>query len=537
MNFETVLKKIKSLKKPSEEQSAVGRWLWEGTGCARIVAVAGSGKTTALVFLAEVLAHLDPSLTCLVLVFGRPNADEMAPKFKKVRPYKTITGTFHSIGFGAYRRWAQGSGIRNVQIDKQKVYRIIDHMFETGVINEFEKRAYSMFAKRLIGLAKSAGVTHLVPDENQIWIDFCEVHDVDVEEEGATRERGIEIAREVLRRNNEMLNVVDFDDMLYMPLIHNCSFFKNDIVMGDEWQDTNAVQRALVARMLKKGGRLIVVGDPHQAIYFFRGATADAMDISAEKYNMDLFGLTYSFRCPKAVVRYVQQYVSHIKAHPKAIEGAVSHFTVDKTGKAILRDYFEPEKTRVFEGFKPTDTILCRNGAPIIELAYRFIRMGIGCRILGRDIGEGLKSLVKKLNAKDIDELIVKLEKWYKRESEAALSKGDEGKVNRLEDKFLSLKSIMDHLNEDSRTIDGLNNQIDNLFDDATNGGILTLCTAHKAKGKEWDRVFIYRPELMPSKWARSKVQLEQEKNLQYVAGTRAKNELVLLPEKFQLSE
>jgi superfamily I DNA/RNA helicase len=56
--------------------------------------------------------------------------------------------------------------------------------------------------------------------------------------------------------------------------------------------------------------------------------------------------------------------------------------------------------------------------------------------------------------------------------------------------------------------------------------GCLTLCTVHKAKGLEWNRVYILDEFLMPSKYARQAWQQQQETNLQYVAVTRAKQEL-----------
>jgi len=52
------------------------------------------------------------------------------------------------------------------------------------------------------------------------------------------------------------------------------------------------------------------------------------------------------------------------------------------------------------------------------------------------------------------------------------------------------------------------------------------LSTVHKAKGLEANRVFIIRPDLMPLPNSRG-WQAAQEKNLHYVAVTRAKYELV----------
>jgi DNA helicase-2/ATP-dependent DNA helicase PcrA len=51
--------------------------------------------------------------------------------------------------------------------------------------------------------------------------------------------------------------------------------------------------------------------------------------------------------------------------------------------------------------------------------------------------------------------------------------------------------------------------------------------TVHRAKGQETDRVWILRPDLLPMKLPKmTDEQKQQERNLHYVAITRAKHEL-----------
>ena len=52
------------------------------------------------------------------------------------------------------------------------------------------------------------------------------------------------------------------------------------------------------------------------------------------------------------------------------------------------------------------------------------------------------------------------------------------------------------------------------------------MSTIHKSKGLEADNIFIIEPQLMPAKWAQQEWEFEQEKNLDYVARTRAKHNL-----------
>lgn len=86
------------------------------------------------------------------------------------------------------------------------------------------------------------------------------------------------------------------------------------------------------------------------------------------------------------------------------------------------------------------------------------------------------------------------------------------------------------NLKETERTVPALVRKIEGLFSDDEEEGrkVLTLATLHKLKGAEYDRVFFYRPELCPSKWARQEWQQLQEQNLMYVGFTRARLELMI---------
>jgi hypothetical protein len=66
--------------------------------------------------------------------------------------------------------------------------------------------------------------------------------------------------------------------------------------------------------------------------------------------------------------------------------------------------------------------------------------------------------------------------------------------------------------------------KLEKIFSDNSDG--ICLSTIHKSKGLEADRVFIIHEDLMPSKHAVKDWEKEQEKNLMYVAYTRAKSVL-----------
>lgn len=90
----------------------------------------------------------------------------------------------------------------------------------------------------------------------------------------------------------------------------------------------------------------------------------------------------------------------------------------------------------------------------------------------------------------------------------------------------MALEEISRGLN----TSDELIEKIVSLFSNQKISGI-ELSTIHKAKGLESNNVFICCPSLLPSKNAKEDWEIEQERNLEYVAYTRAKENLSFLDE------
>ena len=76
-------------------------------------------------------------------------------------------------------------------------------------------------------------------------------------------------------------------------------------------------------------------------------------------------------------------------------------------------------------------------------------------------------------------------------------------------------------------SLDDLRKFIESIFADDV-AGVVTLCTVHRSKGREYPRVFLlHHHKLFPSPWAKQDWEKAQESNLEYVAITRAQNTLV----------
>src|SRR5690606_12229673 len=83
--------------------------------------------------------------------------------------------------------------------------------------------------------------------------------------------------------------------------------------------------------------------------------------------------------------------------------------------------------------FKFGDAVACRNMAPLMAVAYRLISKGIGVQVLGRDVGAGIKNLLKKLAGRSnisIQELEHRIQDWAAREAAEFRSKGQVHRID-----------------------------------------------------------------------------------------------------------
>ncbi len=508
---------------PSPYQSGFFHWIDKGQGSCVLVAVAGSGKTTSVI---EGLAFVPHGQSVILLAFNTAIAKELtervaarfaelskAGKHAEAARYSTqyVTAkTFHALGFGVIRKYLEKKGVRMGNPDGNKV-RALAREYLGADSAEYEM--YADYSVKLVGLAKGQGIGCLVPDVDSAWYDLAGHHDLYLDDEKATEERAVTIARELLRRSNDVAlkGILDFDDMLYLVCKWSLRLWQNDWIFVDEAQDTNPVRRALAKLALRPGGRLVAVGDPCQAIYGFTGASHDAIDLIKHEFNAAELPLTVCYRCATDIVAEAKTIVSHIEAFSGAQKGKVETL---KLNEALSH-------------LGAHDAILCRQTAPLIKLAYTLIGQGTACRVMGRDIGVGLVSLVKRAKAKGLEQLETKLEAYREREMAKFTAKGQEQKADAINDRVSSIFTVIESLDENHRTIPALIEAINGLFSDTN--GCLTLGTVHKSKGKEWPTVAILEPELMPSKFARQDWQYQQEKNLMYVAYTRAMSHLIFL--------
>jgi len=482
-------------------------------------ALAGTGKTTTAIGGLNWLRGIQPEYTpspqqqavwdalaaeqykavCCV-AFNKSIATELQSRV----PEGVDAMTMHSMGMKAVREQ-----FGRIQVSSWRVTDIISEITETDV-RELRKFNNDMLkgTERLVGLCKLSLIDETDTDLENILDGLCSHYDVEL---NGSRDEVYELVPKVLARCKEVDKDkrIDFNDMIWLPVVLSLPVKRYDLLIVDEAQDLNKCQQALA---YKAGSRLMFVGDVNQAIYGFAGADAESMnrleaELGATDRGVTVLPLTVTRRCSKAVVADAQAYVPTFEAHESNLTGSVSEVSED----------------RYVDLVQDGDMIVCRVNAPLVSQCFRFIADGRKANIQGRDIGQGLVRLIKKQKCADDDMggLMDKLSTWYFQEclKEAAKKNPSDARLIALEDRYKCLTVFCDN----ATTVSGVITKIEDVFSDDKGEGI-RLSSIHKAKGLESDRVFFFRTKDAPcphpmakQAWAK-----EQERNLCYVAITRA---------------
>lgn len=482
--------------KPTAEQERIFMFTKKRPENILIKAYAGAGKTTTIV---EAVKLLPTDKSIMFLAFNKHIKEELATKLPEhVRCYTT-----YGLGMSAIKR---KYGDR-IQFDEFKADKIILKKSKSWGLDE-ELKSDEEVSIYLNNMKKLCNLCRLTLTIKPQYIPYIsERYDIPL-----NKPKDIKRVLKVLDFMSTDRKTFDYTDMIFLPAIDNSIwFFPQDYVFVDEVQDLNRCQIRIIEKVLKKDklskklqGRLISVGDFFQGIYGFNAADEKSFQWFEKFPNTKVLPLSVSFRCSQAVIKKAQEIVPDIKALPNAPEGSV-------------RD------GNVLEEARSGDFILCRTTMPLVKLFFQFLTEHKKAVIKGSDIGVHLIELIGKIN--NIDKLVnfweTELKSFRKDlKKEGVLNPNEHSGYTALEDKVMTLL----FLTRISDSILDLKHKIKSIFTDDIQG--IVLSTVHKIKGLEANRVFIIRPDLLPMQTAKP-WQHAQEKNLQYVAYTRAKLDLI----------
>lgn len=452
-----------------------------------INALAGAAKTSTLVMI----AHALPMEPMLSLAFNKRIATEMADRL----PGHVMCKTLNAIGHGV---WAQASSKR-LTLNTKKSYEILKGLVD-GLRRTDKSEAYDTFSEtlKLIGAAKLAGY---IPEKSPAGRRLISCDDFWASLDEDTEEVSRDLVDRALMESitQAYRGIIDFDDQIYMSTLFGGTFPKFPLVLVDEAQDLSAINHAMLEKLVVT--RLIAVGDPWQSIYAFRGALSTSMATLRDRFKMREMSLSISFRCPRAIVERARFRAPHMQYPDWAIQGEVSAPT-------------EWTHTDIPDG----GAVICRNNAPLFRLAFSLIRAGRGVTVVGSDIGPALVKALKKLGPEDMtyEQTLKAIDAWEVerlRKAKAKAATKDKAECLRV---FLTVGG----------SLAGAIAYAESIF---KNAGPIQLLSGHKSKGLEYNHVFHLDPSRIPSPFAESLDELEQEQNIRYVIETRAKQTLTLI--------
>lgn len=520
-------------------------------------ALAGSGKSTTACMLSEHSKTSD-----LYIAFNASVVEEFK---KKIKNPKTKVMTMHSLaysimlynveqeskdsgekpkGFGSQR------SKRTVSLDNFKPHKILDEEITKryGRYIEFAKRVflkdnyinlYNLCRLTLTDMSSNKDVSRLINDHVLFLYYGDEGYSApDISEITST----LKILDTKSKQQFETQGVIDFTDMLWITFnklkydnweVPYWALYTN--IYCDEVQDFSNIQLNFLKFIKRTKGRYVFIGDFHQAIYNFAGANAQAFNQIPKMFApVETFDLPICYRCAKShLSRVNREYGIPILPCDDAPMGFVK--TIDKN--------------KISEYAKAGDMVISRKNKWIAEVVLDLARNGTPIFIEDKEMVGAIKRQILSSKCTSVGTLEKFLQKvisnYNKKLFEIVSKNAREGgheeehleavaEANSKIDNTSFLLEILEGYLENHASSDSVSkfsNFIDKLLNTTPSPNCVRLCSIHKAKGLEATNVFVLNEAKINYDFRNSKEQNIQEKNLSYIATTRAKEGLYLVKE------
>lgn len=278
-----------------------------------ILAGAGSGKTKTLTHRIAYLVHekgVFPS-RILAVTFTNKAAREMRERLASLlgesaddRRFMPWMGTFHSICVRILRQDGAAIGIspRYVIYDEDDRLSLIKQQMKTLGLTDKDLKP------RMI-----AGVISKAKN------DMIDVEDFSASASSPIQQKIAEVFR-LYETQLEKAGALDFDDILvktvrlFREYPDICSRWREQFrhILIDEYQDTNAVQYALIKMLVNDSRNICVVGDDAQSIYSFRGADyTNILNFERDFPGTTTVKLEQNYRSTDAILTLANALIEH----------------------------------------------------------------------------------------------------------------------------------------------------------------------------------------------------------------------------------
>lgn len=550
---------MRGIPTPSEHQQSVIRWCLEKLGHLVVNAVAGSGKSTLLSMIAQIILG-----NAVYLAFNRHVASAAR---SKVAPHDART--IHSLGYKAFlRRYNPNGGHAPWgKPDAQKYRRITRaacnvmegsrFLYDRQVTKEEQEKLFGVRGEILYNIYDD--IVELVDLSRANYVG--ESKDFPKDLKFLNQHFGVGVPKKLeqlvfhgvahaLEEGYAMRErEIDFEDQIWIPLREGLPIGNYDWILLDECQDLSRSKIELVRRALAEDGRLVGVGDPHQAIMGFSGADAFAFDRIKRSFAAQELPLSVCYRCPISSIDRAKEFVPQIEHAPGAIEGSVMTVSFADALRTV----------------RANDLVQCRRNAPLVGFYFALLRRRVAdiatkraelsamrptgaangpaiesdiplARVRGRpEDTERMINVIKKFGRGNLIDFPAFVDQW--RVSQWKKIDADNGSDERkrtVSDIAEILGTIYDEVSDECVNSDQLISFVRKIFGEPkkkeSGASCVILSSIHRAKGDEADEVFILRPDLlMPPETVTDTWQQEQELNIHYVAVTRAKKRLIFV--------
>ena len=282
-----------------------------------VIAGPGSGKTRVLTYrIAYMLETGIKPWEIMSLTFTNKAAREMQERIEKVvgdRAKGIWSGTFHSLFSRILRAEATRLGYSQnfIIYDADDSKSILRDLIKTSGLDTKAYPENAVFSA--ISLAKNNLIS---PQEYAMNADL-------MKNDKFMKRPYIHKLYELYVKRCKLNSAMDFDDLLYQTYqlfdkhldLRAKYATKFRYVLVDEFQDTNALQSAILQKIVNYPGspnNICVVGDDAQSIYAFRGATIDnILEFNKTYPNLKTFKLEQNYRSTAPIVQAANQLIAN----------------------------------------------------------------------------------------------------------------------------------------------------------------------------------------------------------------------------------
>ncbi|MDX6507824.1 MAG: ATP-dependent helicase UvrD/PcrA [Gaiellaceae bacterium] len=495
-----------------------------------ILAGAGSGKTTTITrrIAWQVASGAVRSDQILAVTFTDKAAGEMRARLARLGVDGVEARTFHSAALAQLRR-AKGDGPGRILSTKALLLRQIGNTLPPP----YRFRPAGDLATE-VEWAKNRRLTP------QTYRQGLNGHESPIPDDLMAM-----VFREYERRK-EASGAIDFEDLLELTV----RMYEEDesalaalreryaAFTVDEYQDVNLLQQSLLELWL--GGRddVCAVGDDYQSIYGFTGASPEWLLGLARRYpQATVVRLEENYRSTPQVLALANRFVPRLGGVEKTLRA-----TRPQGAEPELRGFDSPvaegafvlERVRALHGegvAYEEMAVLIRLNARSVDFEELFADAKVpfqGAALLSRD---GARQLLKGLRGAGFGSLTQEVRRVARQQGlvDPVPEKVGERELVRQAD-LARLCKLAEEFDDGTKTVEQWVEWLKARFAHGSQGGV-HLLTLHRAKGLEFDAVFLPRVEEkeLPCKQAlRDPGQLEEERRLLYVGITRARKHLAL---------